>query len=354
MSDKPFRPYSVTLNAGEERAIPTETDYIGIISATDITNVAVSFDHSSDFVNLPYGTTVEKINRQAVVVKNTSGAPNTMLLALGFGRWVDNRDRTAAAAAVVNVNNLTGGAVGQHTMVQSLPAVIASDQTAIPMKLDDGAGASVTVGQKTKANSLPMVLPSDQPIGSAGQATMVNSVPAVLASDHSAIPVNGTDSHSAAATGKPVRVGGKVSTASDATLADGDAADLPMTSDGQVLVKTGGRPEEDWSFAVPAGGLVNTTAEQVVKVGVAARRHYVTGIQIDAAALGGATEVVLLDGAAGTVLFRLGLTTAGLVTPVSLRFETPLRLTAANDVRMKSTVAVTGGIYLNVQGYTAP
>jgi hypothetical protein len=61
---------------------------------------------------------------------------------------------------------------GQATMSASLPVVLASNQTAIPVTQSAGpwtqnltqvGGSSVTLGQKTSANSIPVVLPSDAP-----------------------------------------------------------------------------------------------------------------------------------------------------------------------------------------------
>jgi hypothetical protein len=66
--------------------------------------------------------------------------------------------------------------IGQQTMVGSLPVVIASDQTAVPVSgtvttsppnnastnLTQVGGSSISLGQKVDAASLPVVLPADQ------------------------------------------------------------------------------------------------------------------------------------------------------------------------------------------------
>jgi hypothetical protein len=58
--------------------------------------------------------------------------------------------------------NAKFGSLGQKAMTGSAPVVLASDQSAIPVKLQDGSGSSVTKGQTTASGSLPVVLASDQ------------------------------------------------------------------------------------------------------------------------------------------------------------------------------------------------
>ncbi len=105
------------------------------------------------------------------------------------------------ADLLVSVNKLGAGALGQATMANSLPVAIASNQSAIPINLQDGAGSAVDKGQTTMSGSLPVVLPSNQsaiPInlqdgsGSAvnkGQTTMAGSLPVTLASNQTALSV---------------------------------------------------------------------------------------------------------------------------------------------------------------------
>jgi hypothetical protein len=58
--------------------------------------------------------------------------------------------------------NAKFGSLGQKAMAGSAPVVLASDQSAISVKLQDGSGSSVTKGQTTASGSLPVVLASDQ------------------------------------------------------------------------------------------------------------------------------------------------------------------------------------------------
>jgi hypothetical protein len=163
---------------------------------------------------------------------------------------------------------------------------------------------------------------------------------------------NGQTAHSAAATGSPVRVGGRVNTTLDTTLVQGDAADLFQTSAGQVIQKPFGSAENDWQYAAAAAGIVNTTTAVTIKAaGAASIRNFITGITIMAEALGAATELVIRDGAAGTVIFRTKIPAAGLVT-TNIKFPTPLKGTAATLLEVATlTASVTGAVYFNAQGY---
>lgn len=166
---------------------------------------------------------------------------------------------------------------------------------------------------------------------------------------------NGQTAHSAASTGSPVRVGGRVNTAVDTTLVAGDASDLFMTTGGAAVVKPYSMPETDWTFAGASGGISNTTTAVTAKAaGAAGVRNYVTGLQIATDTLGAATEFAIRDGAAGTVLWRTKLNTAALPL-LTIDFPTPLKGTAATLVEIVTlTATVSGAVFANLQGYQAP
>ena len=80
---------------------------------------------------------------------------------------------------------------------------------------------------------------------------------------------------------------------------------------------------DGWAFASATSGIVNTVTAVTLKAAVAAPTcNYVASLQIAHDALGGVTELTIRDGAA--VLWRHKLQT------------------------------VTGGVYINCQGFTAP
>lgn len=165
----------------------------------------------------------------------------------------------------------------------------------------------------------------------------------------------GQSAHSAASTGTPVRVGGRVQTAVDTTLVAGDASDLAITDGMAAVVKLNAVPQNDWTYAAAASGISNTATAVTIKAAAAAGvRNYVTGMDISTTALGVSTEIAIRDGAGGTVLWRgvLG-TAAGALPPII--FDTPLKGTAATLLEIVTlTASVTGSVYVNVRGYIAP
>lgn len=191
--------------------------------------------------------------------------------------------------------------------------------------------STYNVKPQSNANVMPIVMPA---------GTSVTSL------------ANGQTVHSAASTGFPVRIAGRVNTTLDTTLTQGDACDAFMTTAGQQVQKPFGSAENDWQYAATAGGIVNTAVAVTIKTaGAASIRNYITGITIMAEALGAATELVIRDGAAGTVIFRTKIPVTGLLT-TNIEFPTPLKGTAATLLEVATlTATVTGAVYFNAQGY---
>jgi hypothetical protein len=110
-----------------------------------------------------------------------------------------------------------------------------------------------------------------------------------------------------------------------------------------------------WRYAAGASGIVNTTTAVTIKTAAGAGlRNYITSIQINADALGTATEVAIRDGAGGAVLWRAKIQTAGLPL-MEINFAIPLRGTANTLLEVVTlTATTTGGVYVNAQGFAAP
>lgn len=164
----------------------------------------------------------------------------------------------------------------------------------------------------------------------------------------------GNAAEDAATSASPIIVGGVVrTTTSPTTLIAGDAARATMTSSAAVVTLDGAIPEVTFVAAAAASGIVNTTtAVQLRAAQAAGIRTYVKSMQVQTATLGAATELVLRDGASGTVMFRTQLQTTALPL-TSIEFDPPLRGTAATLLEVATLTAVTGGVYVNVQGYSA-
>ena len=144
---------------------------------------------------------------------------------------------------------------GQAVMSASIPVVIASNQSAIP--INDNAG-SITVDSP----QLPAALVSgrlDANVGAwlgstaptVGQKTMANSVPMVLASDQSTVNVQGTKTHNSAAPGtNNLGVLPAVAATSAPTVTDGNQVALSTDLNGQLRVTASTTGSEEASYTV--------------------------------------------------------------------------------------------------------
>lgn len=112
----------------------------------------------------------------------------------------------------------------------------------------------------------------------------------------------------------------------------------------------------DWTYAAAASGISNTTTAVTIKTaGGGTDRNCVTAIDLNSTALGAATEFAIRDGAGGTVLWRITISTAGLISGLSKTFPTPICGTAATLLEVVTlTASITGNLYVNAQGYAAP
>jgi hypothetical protein len=109
-----------------------------------------------------------------------------------------------------------------------------------------------------------------------------------------------------------------------------------------------------WNFAGIAGGIVSSTADTALKAAAGAGvRNYLKSLAINHDTLSAVTECVVKDGAA--IIWR-----GKLQTPVvdsaagagAIIFDPPLRGTANTALNFALLTSVTGGVFINAQGYT--
>lgn len=124
---------------------------------------------------------------------------------------------------------------------------------------------------------------------------------------------------------------------------------------GVPITKPYSIPEAEWSYAAAAGGILNTTTAVTIKTAAGSGlRNYITSIQVMSEALTTATELAIRDGAAGTVIWRTKIPTAGLPS-VQFDFPNPLKSTANTLLEVVTlTASGAGAVYFNAQGYAAP
>lgn len=157
----------------------------------------------------------------------------------------------------------------------------------------------------------------------------------------------GPAAHDAAISGAPVRVGARALTADYTAVASGDVADLIATIDGKQVVKPHAIRASTWTYAAASGGITNTTAA-TIKAAVASNRACLTGIQVINGHATVSTEVLVRDGAAGTVLHRGFAQAAG--GGYAANFDVPICGTA-NTLMEVVPVTTGSAIYVNAQGY---
>lgn len=219
----------------------------------------------------------------------------------------------------------------------------------------DASGATVAVekplapGRAAATASRPVALSNED-------KTALDVLVTAAQDTTTPVPVVGPALHDAAISGAPVRLAGRALTADYTAVATGDTADLKTTLVGALIVQPYAIPEVTWSYAAASGGISNTTTAVTVKAAAAAGiRNYVTALQLSSDALGTATEFAIRDGAAGTVLWRAKIGTAGITGVDQIRFDPPLRGTAATLLEVVTlTASGTGAVFANLQGYTAP
>ena len=121
-----------------------------------------------------------------------------------------------------------------------------------------------------------------------------------------------------------------------------------------VQVDNKGNLANEWTFPSATGGIVNTTTAVTLKAAPAqaSQRNYLTDLQIQTATLGAATELAIRDGAGGPVLWRTQLQTTAMPL-VPINFQTPLKGSPGNLLEVVTLTAVTGGVYVGAQGFTA-
>lgn len=127
-----------------------------------------------------------------------------------------------------------------------------------------------------------------------------------------------------------------------------------LTDSEGVAVQTG-LSSTRWYYTNGTTGILsNTTTAVTIKTAAGASvRNYIDGLQIATTAFGASVPVAIRDGAGGTVIWSANVPTAGLLTPVVIRFPVPLRSTANTLLEIVTPTANTSGtVWVNVQGHT--
>lgn len=192
-----IQPVSGTVNVGNFPAI--QTIAISQTGTNNDVNVAGNVT-----VVQPTGTNLHTVVDNFPAVQPVSG---TVTANQGTSPWVVSGTVTAnlgtidgaataanQATEIASLASIDAGipaALGQTTMAASMPVVIASNQTAVPISaaslpLPTGAATETTLATRLADATFT------SRINTLGQKTMANSTPVVIASDQTVIPVSFT------------------------------------------------------------------------------------------------------------------------------------------------------------------
>lgn len=314
-------------------------------------------------------------------------------LGAGGGLKVDGSGTALPVSGTVTANLGTIGGAATQTTLAAISAQLPS-----------------TVGQKTAANSLSVAWASDA-VGTAGSpAATVVSVQGVASG--TAIITGGNVASGTADSGNPQKVGARFDgTSTLPTFTTGQRTDLLSDAQGNLrttptsvaasatdgfsnanvgfsqsgtnggivrninavanyvfnssslwdrtrgdvngtVVQQGAMAPSRWNYAAAAGGITSSTSATIAAAAGASVRNYVTGFDLSWTSLTASTEVVIRDGAAGTVKERLVLP-AGSSGTFSRTFNAPLQGTANTLMEVAVlTNPVAGAIYFNASGFT--
>lgn len=182
----------------------------------------------------------------------------------------------------------------------------------------------------------------------ASTAAVATDKPMVVALHPSTVPaIAGTAAHSAAASGNPVRVGGKVATTVETTLVAGDASDILVTTGGAQIVTLYTAPENTFQYT---GAIITNTQTAIKAAGAAGVRNYITDLSLQNTHPTVGTLFTLQDGS--TTIWQVSLP-ANMQAPVDFDFRVPKRGTAATALNF--VLGTTGAnVYVNAGGFQAP
>lgn len=177
-----------------------------------------------------------------------------------------------------------------------------------------------------------------------------------ILNDTTTNPVGGPAAHDAAISGNPIRMACRALSSNYTAVSAGDVADCISTLTGVIVQRPYSLPGQQWSYAAATSGIANTTTAVTIQAAAGSGlKVYTTACQLSSDPLATATEFAIRDGAGGTVLWRLKIGTAGIVNGLNISFPSPISGTANTLLEVVTlTASVTGGVFVNCQGYTAP
>ena len=311
------------------------TTSLPVVFCSNVTATGPAAQTSSNNILTTDGTATgcEQYNGVLLQVRSTAG------ISAGVVTFEQSADGTSwAAMQVFDVVSQSANPVTTLTIAANAVRLFAASLFCrfLRVRISTTVVGGTVQGMAVLSQNSPLPLTRNVQQATASQlnATVVGS---------GNFTVIGAAAHSAASSGNPVRVAGRVNTAADTTLVAGDACDLVMTSAGQQVQKPYASAELDWQYT---GVLTTTTAQAVRAAGAAGVRNYVTGLQYQNTNAT-TTTVLVLDGANLIAQYNAP---GNMAAPAVIGFTTPLRGTAATALNVNCGTAA-ASLQMNVQGY---
>lgn len=134
----PYTTRTFKVGAGQQAEVNGSYSFISLLTATDVTNVAISFNGSSFDLFVP-GITLKNVVLPLIdkfFIKNTGGVDNTITLGVGQADIQDNRLRIDASSALPVSGTVTANVANfpaqQHVLVDislSLNSLVSAGTT---------------------------------------------------------------------------------------------------------------------------------------------------------------------------------------------------------------------------------
>lgn len=339
---------SLTQFNGVAIALNTGTRSTGTLRVTIATDDVVPASQSGTW-NIGTVTTVTGVTTVSTVTSlsqfaGVAIALNTGLRAAGVLRVTQATDDVVhiddnSAAISVDWNGTTP-VTGSGNATGALRVELANN----------GTGVMGTVGTVTTVSTVTNLSQMGGVAIALNTGTRSTGTQRVTVATDDIVQVAGVVAHDAAISGNPVRSSGRALTADYTAVSTGDTADLITSILGKQIILLGSIPDNTWSYAAAAGGLVTTGGVTVKASAGAGVRNYIKSIQVINSHATISSEVVVRDGASGTVIHRGWAQAAG--GGYACAFDPPLRGSTATLVEIAEiTGTSTTGILVSMQGY---
>lgn len=259
------------------------------------------------------------------------------------------RTDTPSARTSANGDNVAGcGTDKGELLVKHTDSIPVTDNGG-SLTVDGTVTANLAAGTNNIGDvDVLSIAAGDNNIGNVDIVTMPN---VTLAAGTNTNEVVGDAAHGAAVSGNPVLVAGEGRSTEPTAVDDGDVVRKLHSLLGKQVVLPRALPGSTWSYAAASGGITDTTGVTVKAAAGAGIRNYVTGVQITNAHATVSTEVVIRDGASGTVLWR-SYARANAANTLHVVFDVPLR-GSANTLLEVACITTGTATYFNLQGYIA-